>query len=334
MSAAIDPDSGPAAAPRPAAAGRLRILVAGGSGQVGWELVRSLAPLAEVVAPLRGEFDLAEPRSLEARIAEIDPGLVVNAAAYTAVDRAETERDVAFAINRDGPAELAACCRRRGIGLVHFSTDYVHPGTGVVPWKEDDAVGPVNAYGQSKLDGEEAIRASGCAALILRTSWVYGPRGGNFLLTMLRLGASTQPLAIVADQWGAPTSARLIAATVAAILARDLPPGARTLPHPGTFNLAAAGSTTWHGFATEIFRLRESLTGAPPPVITETDSSAFRTAARRPLNSRLDLGRIERTFGLVLPDWREALALVMADGDCALSGYLADAQGRDPTSAR
>lgn len=329
-----DPDSGRAAAARPADGKRLRILVTGGTGQVGWELVRSLAPLAEIVAPPRGEFDLAEPRSLDARIAEVDPGLIVNAAAYTAVDRAETERDVAFAINRDGPAELADCCRRRGIGLIHFSTDYVHPGIGIVPWKEDDKVRPVNAYGQSKLEGEDAIRASGCMALILRTSWVYGPRGGNFLLTMLRLGAGAKPLAIVADQWGAPTSARLIASTVAAILSRDLQPGAPALAHPGTFNLAAAGSTTWHGFATEIFRLRESLTGAPPPVIAETDSNAFKTAAHRPLNSRLDLGRIERTFGLVLPDWREALAQVMEDGDCALSGYLADAQGRDPASAR
>ncbi|MET0507552.1 MAG: dTDP-4-dehydrorhamnose reductase, partial [Burkholderiaceae bacterium] len=277
---------------------------------------------------------LDEPHMLAARIDDLDPDLIVNAAAYTAVDRAESEREIAFVVNRDGPAELAASCRRRGIALVHFSTDYVHPGTGVAPWKENDEVAPVNAYGESKLEGEQAIRAAGCAALILRTSWVYGPRGGNFLLTMLRIAASGKPLSIVADQWGAPTAARLIATTVAAIIVRDFDGDARTFHHPGTYNLAAAGTTTWHGFATEIFRLRESLTGAPPPVITETDSKTFRTAARRPLNSRLNLARIEQTFKLVLPDWHDALAQVMEDGDQTLAGYLADARERDPATGR
>lgn len=317
---------------------RPRILLTGATGQVGWELLRSLAPLGDIVAPARAELDLADPASIDARIAALAPDLIVNPAAYTAVDRAETERALAFTINRDAPAALAASCAQRGIGLVHFSTDYVYPGDGEAPWAEDDETRPVNVYGESKLAGEAAIRAAGGSHLILRTCWVYAARGGNFLLTMLRLGASGTPLSVVSDQWGAPTPARLIAATVAAIVARDAVVDARsgavTFGHPGTYNLAAAGSTTWHGLATEIFRLRESLTGAAPPSITETDSQAFPRPARRPLNSRLDLSRIESAFGLVLPDWRQALAQVMADGDCPLAGHLANARARDPADGR
>ncbi len=317
---------------------RPTILVTGTTGQVGWELLRSLAPLGRIVAPPRAEFDLGAPASLEARIEAIGPDLIVNPAAYTAVALAETERDRAFTLNRDAPAALAAACARRRIGLVHFSTDYVHPGDGVAAWKESDTARPVNAYGESKLAGEDAIRASGSTHLILRTCRVYAARGNIYLLSLLRLGAGAKPLSIVADQWGAPTSARLIATTVAAILARDLRAdagsGALTLGHPGIYNLAAAGSTTWHGFASEIFRLRETLTGAPPPVIDQTDSQAFTRPARRPLNSRLDLSRLESTFGLVMPDWREALDQVMRDGDCPLAGHLAEARARDPATGR
>ena len=296
----------------------MRILLTGATGQVGWELARTLSVLGEIAAPARAAFDLAQPDRLADAIDAIAPDLVVNPAAYTAVDRAETDRDAAFLINRDAPAAIARACARRGIGLVHFSTDYVHPGTGTAPWREDDEVGPVNVYGESKLAGEEAVRASGCTALIFRTSWVYGARGQNFLLTMLRIagdsGKSGKPLTIVADQHGAPTTARLIATTVLAVLARSRDAGGNRLCASGTYNLAAGGTTTWHGFATEIFRLREALTGRPMPALLATDSAAFKTAARRPLNSRLALGKLEQTFDLALPDWTVGLHQVMADG--------------------
>lgn len=301
----------------------MRILITGSNGQVGWELVRSLAPLGELITPSRADFDLADIASLDAKIATINPDLIVNPAAYTAVDKAEADQETAFRINRDAPGVIARSCALRGIGLIHFSTDYVYPGTGERPWREDDEVGPVNVYGRSKLAGEEAIRESECRALIFRTCWVYGARGGNFLLTMLKLANERDSLSIVADQWGAPTSARLIATTVAAIVARSVSPRDGSLATVGTYHLAAAGETTWHGFATEIFRLRAELTGRPAPVIAETTSEAFRTAARRPANSRLALGSIEREFGLAMPDWREALSQVMSDGSAPLGARLA-----------
>lgn len=301
----------------------MRILITGSTGQVGWELVRSLAPLGELITPSRAELDLADVRSLDAKIATINPDLIVNPAAYTAVDRAETDQEAAFRINRDAPAVMARSCALRGIGLIHFSTDYVYPGTGERPWHEDDAVGPVNVYGRSKLEGELAIRESECRALIFRTCWVYGARGGNFLLTMLKLASERDALSIVADQWGAPTSARLIATTVAAIVARTVSPRDGSLATVGTYHLAAAGETTWHGFATEIFRLRAELTGRSAPVISETTSEAFKTAARRPANSRLALEKIEREFGLAMPDWREVLSQVMSDGSAPLGARLA-----------
>ena len=300
----------------------MRILITGTSGQVGWELVRSLAPLGELLTPARADFDLGDPRSLDARIAELAPDLIINPAAYTAVDKAESDQEAAFRINRDAPAVIARACALRGIGLIHFSTDYVYPGTGERPWREDDAVDPVNAYGRSKLEGERAIREAECRALIFRTCWVYGGRGANFLLTMLRLAGEGKSLSIVADQWGAPTSARLIATTVAAIVARTVSPKDGSLGVVGTYHLAAAGETSWHGFATEIFRLREQLTGAPMPSISQTTADAFKSAAKRPANSRLALGAIEEAFGLKMPDWRAALAQVMQDGDTPLATRL------------
>ncbi len=310
----------------------MRILLTGATGQVGWELGRSLSMLGEIVAPTREAFDLARPASLDEAIGRIAPDLVVNPAAYTAVDRAESEVDAAMTVNRDAPAAIAAACKARGIGLVHFSTDYVHPGDGDAPWTEDARTGPLNVYGRSKLDGEDAIRASGCDALILRTSWVYAARGSNFLLTMLRLGASGKPLSIVADQWGAPTPARLIASTVAVMLAKSLEKGRVShfgqtrmrLTTRGTFNLCAAGATSWHGFATEIFRLREALTGEAVPAIAATDSAAFRTAATRPANSTLALARLHDAFGITMPDWSEGLQTTMHDGRSALASYLAE----------
>ena len=300
----------------------MRILITGTTGQVGWELARSLAPLGQLLTPTRNEFDLANPRSLDARIAELAPDLIVNPAAYTAVDRAESDQELAFRVNRDAPAVIARSCALRGIGLIHFSTDYVYPGTGEAPWHEDDAVGPVNVYGRSKLDGEEAIRESECRALIFRTCWVYGARGANFLLTMLRLASEGKSLSIVADQWGAPTSARLIATTVAAVVARSVSPRDGSLSKVGTYHLAAAGETTWHGFATEIFRLREEITGESMPAIAPTTADAFKTAASRPANSRLALDKIETGFGLQMPAWQAALAQLMRDGETPLAARL------------
>lgn len=303
----------------------MRILITGTNGQVGWELVRSLSPLGELLTPSRAQFDLFDLGSLETRIAELSPNLIINPAAYTAVDKAESDQEAAFRINRDAPAAIARTCAQRGIGLIHFSTDYVYPGTGDRPWREDDATGPVNVYGQSKLDGEQAIREAECRALIFRTCWVYGARGANFLLTMLRLASEGKTLSIVADQWGAPTSARLIATTVAAIVARTASTRDGSLATVGTYHLAAAGETTWHGFAEEIFRLRAELTGEPAPAVARTTANAFKTAAKRPGNSRLALERIETAFGLVMPDWREALRQVMQDGAAQLSARLAEA---------
>ena len=303
----------------------MRILITGSNGQVGWELVRSLAPLGELITPSRPEFDLADVKGLDAKIAAIRPDLIVNPAAYTAVDQAETDQENAFRINRDAPGAIARSCALRGIGLIHFSTDYVYPGSGERPWQEDDETGPVNVYGQSKLEGEEAIREAECRALIFRTCWVYGARGANFLLTMLRLASERDSLAIVSDQWGAPTSARLIATTVAAVVARSVSPRDGSMATVGTYHLAAAGETTWHGFASEIFRLRQALTGTPMPVVTETTSAAFKTAAKRPANSRLALGRIETSFGLRMPAWNDALTEVMRDGLAPLGPQLAAA---------
>ena len=302
----------------------MRILITGTNGQVGWELVRSLAPLGELITPSRAEFDLADVDSLDAKIGEIGPDLIVNPAAYTAVDKAETDQENAFRINRDAPAAMARSCALRGIGLIHFSTDYVYPGTGERPWREDDETGPVNVYGRSKLEGEQAIREAECRALIFRTCWVYGARGANFLLTMLRLASEGKSLSIVADQWGAPTSARLIATTVAAVVARTASARDGSLATVGTYHLAAAGETTWHGFAEEIFRLRGELTGQPAPVVARTTADAFKTAAKRPGNSRLSLERIEAAFGLVMPGWREALMQVMHDGASPLGARLAE----------
>lgn len=291
----------------------LRILVLGATGQIGWELVRSLAPLGQVLAPPRAAVDLDRVAGIEAALVSLAPDLVVNAAAWTAVDLAESEAEACWRLNHAVPAVLAAHCARHGIGLVHFSTDYVFDGSGDQPWTETDLAAPLNVYGQAKLAGEAAIAASGCPALVLRTSWIYSRRRSNFLLTMLRLAAAGQPLAVVADQWGAPTPARLVADTVAVLLARAIPPGERRLTRTGLFHLAARGSTSWQGFASEIFRLREQLTGLAAPSIQPIGSADRSAAARRPANSRLAVDRLEATFGVTLPDWHVALQQCLFD---------------------
>ena len=289
----------------------MKLLLLGANGQVGFELRRSLAPLGEVVAATRdgrlvdgGSCEVADfghPESLAPLVERIAPDVVVNAAAWTAVDLAETERNAAFRTNAEAPRAIAEACARRGTRLVHYSTDYVFDGRGTRPYREDDATSPLGVYGASKLGGEDVIRASGADHVILRTAWVYAPRGKNFLLTMLRLGAERDRLRVVADQFGTPTSAALIADVTAQILA-----------HPsqvsGTWHLTASGQTNWHGFAEAIFAGAVERGLLPrAPVVDAISSAEYPTPAARPAYSVLGCSALRRDFDVVLPDWRDGL---------------------------
>ncbi len=296
-------------------AGSRPILLIVGNGQVGWELQRSLAPLGRVMTLDRAGLDLASPDAIRAVLRQISPGLVVNAAAYTAVDRAEQEVDLAQAINGTAPGVMAEEAKRLDAALVHYSTDYVFDGMADRPWREDDPTGPLSVYGRSKLAGETAIRAVGGAHLILRTSWVYAMRGHNFLLTMRRLAVEREELRVVDDQTGAPTWARGIAEATALILARARAAGetGELAERRGVYHLATGGMTSWHGFATAIVeRLRAS--GAPMAcrAVTAIPTSAYPTPARRPAWSVLDCGKLRDAFAIALPDWREQLDLCLA----------------------
>ncbi|WP_018882241.1 MULTISPECIES: dTDP-4-dehydrorhamnose reductase [unclassified Thioalkalivibrio] len=286
----------------------MKILLLGRNGQVGWELQRALAPLGEITAPTRTEEgglcgDLTRPDRLAATVRKVAPDVIVNAAAYTAVDQAESEPELAHAINGTAPEILAAEANALGAWLVHYSTDYVFDGTGADPWCEDDTTGPLNVYGQTKREGEAAIQASGCRHLIFRTSWVYASRGRNFIRTMLRLAAERDALQVIDDQFGAPTGAELIADTAAQILSQPLD----RAEIAGLYHLAAAGETTWHGFARLVLTTARDA-GWPVRVadqaIQAVSTEAFPTAARRPGNSRLNCSKLEGTFDLQLPDWR------------------------------
>lgn len=289
----------------------MNILLTGINGQVGWELRRSLAPLGHVVAVDRKELDLADPEAIRAKVRAISPKLIVNPAAYTAVDRAEHEPDQARAINAIAPGVLAEAAKSCGAILVHFSTDYVFDGSKAEPYLEDDAPNPLNVYGATKLAGEQAIRASGARHLILRTSWVYGMRGHNFLLTMQRLMRERDEIKVVDDQVGAPTWSRLIAEATALILAQCLSPArGADRPEPwGTYHLTCAGETSWFGFAKAIAEL-----GGYSMRLKPISTAEYPTPARRPANSRLDNGKLARTFGIRLPHWREALNLCLQTG--------------------
>jgi dTDP-4-dehydrorhamnose reductase len=289
----------------------MRILLLGSDGQVGWELQRALAPLGEVFAasrtpgaPLRG--DLEQPEAVRELVRSIHPDVIVNAAAYTAVDAAETDVARARLTNATTPALLASEAARLGAWLVHYSTDYVFDGTGTRPWKEDDPTSPCNAYGRSKLEGEELIRASGCQHLTFRTSWVYASRGKNFLRTMLRLSAEHDKLSVVDDQHGAPTGAELIAdATVHALQAARANPALA-----GTYHLVAAGETTWYHYARHAIGTARAL-GHPVKVgdeaITPCRTADFRAPAARPQNSRLSTARLQEAFGLHMPAWQQGV---------------------------
>jgi len=283
-----------------------RILLTGIGGQVGWELQRTLQPLGKLVACDRRQLDLADPDSIRRVLRETAPAIIVNPAAYTAVDKAESEAELAQAINATAPGILAEEAKRLGALLVHYSTDYVFDGAKPSPYLETDPTGALGVYGASKLAGEQAIAASGCRHLIFRTCWVYGLRGRNFLLTMLRLAKERDELSVVDDQHGAPTWSRMIAETTALALARHA-------GQQGIYHLAAAGETTWHGFAEHIIALAHArgMLDKPTPV-RRIASADFPTAARRPANSRLDCTRLQRDFGLLLPDWITQLKLCIA----------------------
>ena len=286
------------------------ILVFGAGGQVGFELLRTAwAPGLVPVGLPRAAGDVTDPAAVAAAMASHRPALVVNASAYTAVDKAESEADLAFAINRDGPANLARACAAAGVPLVHISTDYVFDGASkTAPWREDDPVAPQGVYAASKLAGEEAVRELlPDGHVILRTAWVFGAHGHNFVKTMLRLARERDLLRVVADQHGCPTPAADIAAAIATIAQARLTGGAWT---PGVFHYAGAPATTWHGFAERILDRAAGRIGRRPPVEAITTAD-FPTPARRPANSILDTGRIGQAYGIPPADWMAGLDRVL-----------------------
>jgi dTDP-4-dehydrorhamnose reductase len=291
-----------------------RVLLAGRNGQLGWELQRALSPLGGLVALDRAGMDLADPDSIHRAIADARPEVIVNAAAYTAVDKAESERELAMRINGIAPGILAEEAARVGALLVHYSTDYVFDGAKGAPYREDDRPAPLNVYGRTKLAGEEAVRAAGGPHLIFRTSWIYAARGQNFLLTMLRLARERPQLRIVDDQIGAPTWAR----SIAELTARALGAGG-TGPGPareksGVYHLTAAGAISWFGFAQAIFeRARAIRADFTVPALTPTTSAEYPTPARRPADSRLDTAKLAQAFGLTPPPWEVMLDSCMRE---------------------
>ena len=300
----------------------MNLLVFGGNGQVGQELLRALAPLGKVVATTRSGVlpdgrvcetaDFGQTESLTALLDRLQPSIVVNAAAYTAVDRAEQDADAAFAANALAPGVIARWCALQGVPFVHYSTDYVFDGHGTLPYREDEPTAPLGVYGTSKRDGELAVRAAGGRHLIFRTAWVYASHGANFLRTMLRVGAERDTLRVVVDQVGTPTPAALIADVTALALQY---PGQLS----GTWHLTATGQTSWHGFAEAIFAeaLAKGLLDHAP-VVEAIPASDYPTPARRPAWSVLDNRRIQHDFGIVLPSWQDGLVRVI--GEIALPG--------------
>jgi dTDP-4-dehydrorhamnose reductase len=284
------------------------MLLVGKNGQVGWELRRALAPMAELVCVDFPDIDLANPDSIRRWVHHSRPGVVINAAAYTAVDKAEAEPDLAMKINGTAPGILAEAARQAGALMVHYTTDYVFDGAKATPYLETDAPNPLGSYGRSKLAGEQAVQAAGGAHLIFRLCWVYGARGQNFLLTILRLAREREKLRVVDDQIGAPTWSRLIAeATSLALRQIAGRPDAAGLS--GTYHLAAAGLTSWHGFAREILRLMPAA-GKKCADLEAIPTAQYPTPARRPPHSALCCDKLEQTFGLRLPPWDESLRLV------------------------
>jgi dTDP-4-dehydrorhamnose reductase len=284
------------------------ILLFGAQGQLGRELVAAAHQAKlEVHGPREEEIDIADPQAVGDAIARLRPDIVVNAAAYTDVDRAESETDLAWRVNAIGPEVIADSVGRAGIPLIHLSTDYVFDGTKSGPYAEDDPVAPIGAYGRSKAAGEVAVRQAAPRHLILRTAWLYGRHGGNFVKTVIRLAAEREEIGIVADQFGSPTSAADLAQAIVRVAPRLLQAEA---PY-GTFHLAGDGATSWFGFAEKIVAEQAGITGRRPKV-TPIATSEYPTAARRPLNSVLDCARFAETFGISLPSWQDSIGQVVA----------------------
>ncbi|WP_440030144.1 dTDP-4-dehydrorhamnose reductase [Chromobacterium amazonense] len=289
-----------------------RILITGKNGQVGHELQRALAPLGELVALDREGMDLAKADAIPTLLDALRPDIIVNPAAYTAVDKAESEPELAHAINAVAPGMMAQWAEANGALLVHYSTDYVFNGSGTAPWSENDAADPQSVYGLSKWHGEQAVREATERHLILRTSWVFGAHGANFLKTMLRLASERSELKVVADQIGAPTSAALIAGTTAQMIQRYLADGERS-PF-GTYHLAAAGETSWHGYAQYLISQAGKL-GFPLTLTADAvygiPTEAYPLPAKRPANSRLNCAKLQADFGITLPTWQQGVDRVL-----------------------
>jgi len=291
---------------------RMKILLLGKNGQVGWELQRSLAPFGELLALDRHSSshcgDLANLESLAETVRVFRPDVVVNAAAYTAVDKAESDAEMAHLVNALAPEVLARACAAIDATLIHFSTDYVFDGTGQMPWREADATGPLNVYGRSKLAGEQGIAKQGAKHVIFRTSWVYGTEGGNFAKTMLRLAQEREKMTVINDQFGAPTGAALLADVTALALQASL-------PLSGIYHFAAAGETTWFDYAQHVLKQAKTLKPSLNFVVKEllpVATSEFPTPAKRPLNSRLNCSRLEQALQIKLPAWQTGVDQLLA----------------------
>jgi dTDP-4-dehydrorhamnose reductase len=294
----------------------MKILILGKTGQVGWELQRSLAPLGEVIALDTRSTDYCgdflNPAGVAQTVLAIRPDVIVNAAAYTAVDKAESDSANAHTINALAPANIAQAAMQIGATVVHYSTDYVFDGSGSAPWSETDTPAPLSVYGTSKLAGEQAIAASGARHLIFRTSWVYGARGGNFAKTMLRLAQEREALSVINDQIGAPTGADLLADITAHAIARLAAAPALA----GLYHLSAAGETSWHGYAQHVFaqaRRKGLALKLDNAQLKAIPTSAYPTAAQRPLNSRLDCSKLKSQLGLNIPQWQQGVDRMLAE---------------------
>lgn len=284
----------------------MNILLLGKTGQVGFELHRTLSPLGTINAPSRVQLDLTNPQSVADYLEHHHPDIIVNAAAWTAVDSAEGHPDEARRMNAGLPKQLATYCAEQGALMVHYSSDYVYPGNGNEPWQETSETGPLSVYGQTKLEGDEAIEQSGCEHLIFRTCWVYSARGNNFMKSMLRLAQNKTELNIVADQVGAPTPARLIAQVTALALQSNIA--------GGLYHLAPKGETSWHGFAQEIFRLAREQGEALAMGMEDVhpiSTSDYPTIAQRPLNSRMEVSKLETALNILMPSWQSQLELTI-----------------------
>ena len=303
----------------------MKILLLGKSGQVGQALQRTLAPLGELVALDRSQEtsglcgDLGQPEALATTIRQLRPDVIVNAAAYTAVDKAESEPEQARLINANAPEVLAREAEALGAWLIHYSTDYVFNGSGTEPWQETDPTAPLNVYGQSKLEGELRVQAACTRHLIFRTSWVYAAHGNNFAKTMLKLAQERERLTVINDQWGAPTGAELIAGVTASAIQKVFAKSnldANQNAFAGIYHLVAGGETQWHAYASHVIRQAKMLRPDMPWAVQEivpVPSTAFVTAAQRPHNSRLNTGKLQAAFGISLPDWQQGVDSMLAE---------------------